>query len=185
MLRENSSVVSGTIATVVGGLILAAITWLFGFFPIVWSTIATGLTLVWSLLSHLVTLPIGVLFASAWALFLAGHYLSSKRSVSIRVTDNIRPQSPPHEGPIQLSQFEGDVVRVLAGGDGAWISLHEIAGHLSTSNLMVEQALEKLHINNIIRDTHNSMYGTSYRLSSKGRDYAISQGYVPSQTRHP
>lgn len=184
-MKEHSSVVSGTIATVVGGLILAAITWLLGFFPVVWSTIATGLTWVWSLLSYLVTLPIGVLLVVAWALFLAGHYLSGKRSVSIGVTDDIRTHSPPDEGPIQLSQFEVDVSRVLAGGDGAWLALHEIAGHLSTSNLMVEQALEKLHINNMIRDTHNSMYGTSYRLSSKGRDYAIRQGYVPSQARHP
>ncbi len=85
---------------------------------------------------------------------------------------------------MQLSQFEGDVVRVLAGGDGAWIALHEIAGHLSTSNLMVDQALEKLHINDMIRDTHNYIHGTSYRLSSKGRDYAISQGYVPTQARY-
>lgn len=184
MLKEHSSVVSGTVATVVGGLILTAITWLLGFFSVVWSTIATGLTWVWSLLSHLVTLPIGVLLGIAGALFLAGHYLSSKRSVSVEVMDGIRPQSPPDEGQIQLNQFEGDVVRVLAGGDGAWIALHEIAGHLSTSKLMVDQALEKLHINDMIRDTHNRIHGTSYRLSSKGRDYAISQGYVPTKARH-
>lgn len=115
----------------------------------------------------------------AWAFFLAGHYLSSKRSASIGVTAGILPPSTPDEGLIQLTQLENDVVRVLAGGDGAWITLHTIARHLSTSNLMVEQALEKLHINNMIRDTYNYIDGTSYRLSSKGRDYVISQGYVP------
>lgn len=114
----------------------------------------------------------------AWAFFLSGHYLSSKRSAGIGVTAGISPTSTPEERLIQLTQLENNVVRVLAGGDGAWITLHAIAGHLSTSNLMVEQALEKLHINDMIRDTYNYIDGTSYRLSSKGRDYAISQGYV-------
>lgn len=186
MAKDHSSVVSGTIATVVGGLILAGLTWLFGFFPVVWSTIAAGLIWVWSLLTYLVTLSVGMLLAAACALFLAGHYLCSKRSVSIqRVTEGIRPQPVPDDEPIQISQFEGDVVRVLVGGDGSWIALHEIAGHLSTSNLMVEQALEKLYINDMILKANHYMVGTTFRLSSKGRDYAIDQGYVPGQAGCP
>lgn len=186
MAKEHSNVVAGTIATVIGGLILAGLTWLGGLLPAVWNGIVSGLSWVWSIVSYQASLPVGLLFMAATALFLVGYFLSRKRSASPKPgAASANPHTAEKTEVAEFSQLERGVVRVLANADGSWLRIQDIADQLRTSNLIIEQAIEKLYANDMIRDSHNYIYGTSFRLSSKGRDYAISQGYVSGWAQLP
>lgn len=78
----------------------------------------------------------------------------------------------------QLSETELVVIRLLAAADGRWAGIEEIASEAHLSRLLTEQALEKLFAKGFLRDTHNYLHGTTFRLSSAGRDYAIEEGFV-------
>lgn len=78
----------------------------------------------------------------------------------------------------QLTENEEALVRVLANGDGRWFQIEELAATTGMRGLLVEQGLDGLLQRKFLAQSHNYIHGTSYRLSAKGRDYVIGQGYV-------
>ena len=88
------------------------------------------------------------------------------------------PAIQPKQEVQTLTENELRVVRLLAAADGRWVNLNEIAVDIRLSRLLTEQSLENLFAKGFLRDSHNYLHGTSFRLSSEGRDYAIEQGLV-------
>ena len=78
----------------------------------------------------------------------------------------------------QFSANEESVIKILAAADGQWMELDEIATSLRLSHLVTEQAVERLFGLNFLIDSLSYVRGRSFRLSSKGRDYAIEHNYV-------
>ena len=177
-----------TIIAGAGGTILAAvITWLFGYLPKVWSWLSATAVTLWNLVSYPISIPIGIaalfLFPLFW--FLANRKIlpvapvqtkQSRAAIRIEPIKPVPVVSLPI--PIQLSTYETKVTQLMAAGDGKWMSIYEISRQLNLSNLITEQAVESLFNKRFVMNTHSYLDGTSYRLSSQGRDYAIANGYV-------
>ncbi len=139
MASDSRSVISNIVGTVVGGLILALLTWLASLFPPLWALIVSAWNWVWSVLALPVSIPLGVLVLMIGVVTLAGVFAArrTKRSRIVRQHSMVNEETPSPV-PIELSQLERGVIRVLAGADGAWLSNVEIAGELRTSNLIIE-----------------------------------------------
>lgn len=174
VLGFRATVVAGVLST----LIAAFATWLLGFWPAAWAwfsaTAATIASTVWSLVAYVVPVPLGVL--APLGLVLTYYFVRKVPKVSASTTETSTVQT--QQEATTLSENELKVVRLLAAADGQWAKLNEIAADIRLSRLLTEQALEKLFEKGFIRDSHNYLHGTSFRLSSEGRDYAIEQGLV-------
>jgi hypothetical protein len=182
-LNFKQTILAGAAST----LLATVVIWLFGYLPSVWSwLIATAVTL-WKLVSYPISMPIGMLF-----LIVPFCFLVNRKSTSIAPVQTTQPRATTRIEPaaikstplvvvpqqLQLTNNETRVVQMLAAADGRWMSLFEISRQLNLSNLMTEQALESLLGKCLIADSHSYIDGTSFRLSSQGRDYAITNGYV-------
>jgi hypothetical protein len=159
-------------ASVISTLIAALIIKLFGLWPMVWSWLNVTTATAWSVASSVVPVPVGVL-ALLSIMFI---YFFASALLSARVSSTMLEQA---EQELEvLSENELKVVRLLAAADGKWALLSNIASDIRLSRLVTEQALDKLFARDFLLDSHNYMHGTSYRLSSTGRDYAIEKGFV-------
>lgn len=174
VLGFRATVVAGVLST----LIAAFVTWLLGFWSAAWAwfsaTVATIASTVWSVVAYAVPVPLGVL--ALLSLVLTYYFFRKPTKVSVSATETSSVQT--EQEATTLSENELRVVRLLATADGQWAKLDEIAADIRLSRLVTEQALEKLFKKGFLRDSHNYLHGTSFRLSSEGRDYAIEQGLV-------
>lgn len=170
----RSTVVAGVLST----LIAAFISWLLGFWPTVWSWLSAAMASFWSAVTYTVPVPAGILAPVVIVLIypLALVLFRARESTALATTEHSLAQA--EQAPLVLSENELKVVRLLAAVDGQWIGLSDIASQIRLSQLLTEQALEKLFARGFLRDSHNYLHGTSFRLSSEGRDYAIEQGLV-------
>jgi hypothetical protein len=66
----------------------------------------------------------------------------------------------------------------LAAADGRWLGIDHISSRIQASRLVTEQAVEKLLVKKMLIESYNAINGSSFRLSPRGRDYAIEQGIV-------
>ncbi|MEJ2700183.1 MAG: hypothetical protein P8Z70_11065, partial [Desulfuromonadales bacterium] len=78
----------------------------------------------------------------------------------------------------KLTSLEENIIKLLAQVDGDWLNLVDISTRLNTPKLLVERALGNLLRTDYIIDSHSGVHGTSYRLSSMGRDTAIDWGFI-------
>ncbi|MFN7863378.1 MAG: hypothetical protein ACK5N7_08680, partial [Curvibacter sp.] len=174
VLGFRATVVAGVLST----LIAAFVTWLLGFGPAAWAwfsaTVATIASAVWSVVAYVVPVPLGVL--ALLGLVLTYYFARKLPKVSVSKTETSTVQTL--QKATTLSENELKVVRLLAAADGQWAKLDEIAAAILLSRLLTEQALEKLFEKGFLLDRHNYLHGTSFRLSSEGRNYAIEQGLV-------
>jgi len=109
-----------------------------------------------------------------------------RRSAARMLTIDVTPPAAVLQPEPQLSDLEVMVVRALATLDGASMGHHELVGSLGVSRLLVEQALDRLDsYHHFLRVTDKPMGGTFIQLSASGRDFAIRQGYVPTEPPVP
>lgn len=168
----RSTVLAGVLST----LIAAFITWLLGFWPTVWAWVGNASSAIWAVAAYVIPVPTGVLVLLGVVLT----YLCARKPSGAKaaVSTPSRPLEQTARDLPQLSENELAVIRLLAAADGRWAGIEEIASVAQLSRLLTEQALEKLFAKGFLRDRHNYLDGTSFRLSSAGRDYAIEQGFV-------
>lgn len=189
MRREVGPVAAGIISTVVGGLVLTGITWAFGQLPTAWGYAVSGWLAICASAKTVVSwLKIDVA-VPLWAIVLAAIILA----FVYRVT-NARARSVQSATPVaavsttpgavaaplepEYSENELAVLIALANGDGRWFHIDELADATHLKALLVEQAVESLDNKDLLATNHNYIHGTSFRLSSKGRDWVISAGLV-------
>jgi hypothetical protein len=175
-MADTTPIWKQTVAGVASGLILLAVGWLFGVLPAVWNWMVKAASYAWSLVNYYVALPVWALIVAAALLFAVWRRVPRKTGSFSKAA--VEPQSPPAPSEPTLTPLESQVVKALAQADGAWLSLDDLAAATRTSRLMIEQAVERLLVARLLLDRHNYIYGTSFRLSSTGRDLAIRQGHV-------
>ena len=164
------------IASVLSALIVTLLTWLFGFWPAIWSWIVKTGAAVLEWISYSIPIPIGLLVLLGGVLI----YTLSRtpnRPIAINGDEYVPVQNEAASKP-SLSANEEQIVRFLAAADGKWARVEDVSYGLGLSQLIAEQALEKLLSRGFLRESHNYVDGTTLRLSSSGRDFAIEQGYV-------
>ncbi len=169
------------VATVVGGLLLSLIFWLVGFFPTLWLWIKTSLIYIWELFTLTLSTPVWLILLLVivglpiyWRIGVKtlSHIFPSNRQNN-EETDSI----VSHE-PEQLTENEYLVLRALASANGGSLRIDSIANNINQNQLRTEQAIESLVNHDYVKRSLNYVYGTSYRLSSYGRDIAIELGYA-------
>lgn len=170
------------VASVLSTLIATFIIWLSGFWPMLWSSLSTTaaatVSAMWSIVAYIVPVPLGVLALLGIALaYSLVRILSGMRPSKVISTTETSTEQTEQDAQI-LSENELKVVHLLAAADGRWAKLSDIAADIRLSRLITEQALEKLFARGFLRDSHNTLHGTSFRLSSEGRDYAIEKGLI-------
>lgn len=158
-----------TIAGVISALAATAVMWLLGFLPQVWAWFAGVAAMFWGWLTVAISVPVSLLLAAGVLLLLIGRALSSKEAR----TPTSQTSVMKSESTIQLNPLDLAVIRLLANADGDWLDLDGIARGIESPRLLTERVLERLMGLNFLIDRHNVIYGTSFRLSSQGRDYAL------------
>ena len=158
-----------TLAGILSALAVGLGTWLLGYWPAFWSWFVPVLVAAWSWLAYPVPVPAAVLIVLAIVI------VAMRRKKPILVSGSSATQAPPKASSrsIQLAATENGVVALLAEADGHWLTIEQLASALQTSRLATERSLEKLMARGFLLDRHNMIHGTSFRLSSSGRDFAL------------
>ncbi|MCC5811305.1 MAG: hypothetical protein JJU06_13125 [Ectothiorhodospiraceae bacterium] len=180
-MSENGSVWKQIAAGVISGVILLALSWLGGVLPTIWAWLLAAANLVWSTLTYAVTIPVWlaivVIVAMGW---IAAYVFRKPPALPAESPAEPLPQA---HAELALNPLETQIVRSLAHADGGWLTLDDLAEISGSPRLLVEQSVERLHSMDLLLDRLNAIHGQSFRLSSTGRDIAISRGYVPQMHR--
>jgi hypothetical protein len=174
----GKGVMIGALGSVLGGLLLAALSWVFGFHHAIWVWIVDVAQWLWFVLTFPVPVPVIVL-----AIFAGlGLYVWRDAVLRKRARSTVAPKSREAAStavePAPLTDNEVSIVRLLAGADGRWMSISELASRAALAKLVMEQAIDRLGGRGFLRDVSSPRKGKVYRLSPAGRDYAITAGYV-------
>jgi hypothetical protein len=167
------SVISGVTSTIVASIL----TWLFEFWPIVWSFLHESVVWIWEISTYTIPVPVSLIIGLVLYLSYSTYSLNSKSTeVDVLLVDKADDQLQSIQ--LQLSEIELKLLRVLAAADGKWLRIEHVSSRIEASHLLTEQILEKLLSKELIFESLNYISGSTYRLSSLGRDYAIEQGLV-------
>lgn len=104
-------------------------------------------------------------------------YIKNSKKSSLVSHEEITSPAPQENTKI-FSENEILIIKTLAKADGQYMKLGEISILLNKPKLIIEQAIDSLDSKDYLYSSLNMLHGTSYRLSDKGRDYAISNGYI-------
>lgn len=169
------------VATVVGGLILTIIGWIFGLLPTVWDQIKVGASWLFNTLANEFNIPIWLL------LLLAGSvlYVIIRQSRIISETKDLLTQSqtkiyeswleePPEKVVVPtLSDEEMNLLRFLIKKDGAPSNFGELCRRLNKPKLQIEQMLEALERVMLVEVHENYFHGPQIILTKVGRDHVL------------
>jgi hypothetical protein len=159
-------------------IVVAGVMWrrLTGSVP-VW--VALGAAAAWGGLTGSVPIPVWVVLAVAAIIALLGRLVSSVQLVAtIHREPAPAPVAPKPAAPPALNGLEDAVIRQLAHEDGSPLQITELATRTEVTMLRVEQAIEGLEDHGLVRRIRSYMGGTAYGLTTSGRDFAITRGYV-------
>lgn len=160
----GKGVLIGTLATVVGGIILKYL----GYLPAVGHWIVAAFVWVWHALVFPVPVPLVVLLivVGIVAYSLRGRYTTKEGTASISLS-------------AQLSADEEAVIRLLAGLDGQWAGLSNIAERISRPYLITQRAVASLLDRGFIASRSGSAFSPqTFGLDAGGVEYAVSVGYL-------
>lgn len=161
-----------TVAGVVSTLAVAVLTWLFGFWPSVWQWLVATSVALWAWLTFTVPIPLSIVLL---ALFVG--LFAIRRSFFSQAGPQPAAGSPaPSVEEPALAVAELSIISLLARVDGQWLGVENIASGVQLTRLAAERSLERLMRLGYLLDRHNMIHGTSFRLSSAGRDYALDHG---------
>ncbi len=78
----------------------------------------------------------------------------------------------------QLDDVQKKIMHLFATLDGGQLNQGDISQRLRVSALRVDQALEQLENNALVATDLNFLSGTTYVLTTKGRDFVLERGWV-------
>lgn len=164
----------GVAVTVVGGVILAIVLAEYHHLFDVWEGIVWFAASAWYVITYSVPTPAIVL-----CLLVVVTLYFSWRLVAVSVWRRwFARSSEPVPLPLpQLSEDEDQVIRALAEADGRRLFVKQIAAAMGVKNLRAEQAVHTLTRTGFLSDSL-AKSGALFRLSSRGRRYAIDKGYI-------
>lgn len=166
------------LATVIGGVILAALGWVGGVLPTIGNWIVLAVSTIWFLIKAEVPIPIGFLILLAVPMLWCGYKFLQSSEKSRAASDvpvvalNTAIQAQP------MSPLEDKVLRAFVRLDGRRLQMNDLVHLVREKKLLIDQALDSLRSRGYIDVTHNYVHGTYYFLTTKGRDVVIRLGYV-------
>lgn len=181
-MPDANSIWKQTLAGVLSGVALLAIGWVLGWLPVIWAWVVAAVISILAVLGTPLTLPL-------WLILLAGIIfcvvaLRALRSARVNGSRENAVESSASVADAPFNELETAVLQLFATVDGTWINIEFIGQRLQTSQLLVEQVIQRLFRRGLLLDTHNYLNGTSFRLNERGRDLVIQLGYVrPSPYR--
>jgi len=165
------------ISSVLSTLLASIFTWLFGYWPHVWSFIVEVASAAWWVVSYAVPVPLSALVLLGLFLAYVVYRLRPFSSHTVRSTSD-GTSTKSTLGLSEMSEKELAVIRALAAADGQWLGIERISSRIQEPRLLTEQTLERLLVRELLLQSMNYIHGSSFCLSPLGRDYAIDQGYV-------
>jgi predicted transcriptional regulator len=169
-------VLIAALGTVAGGLALTALSWAFGFHHAVWVWIVSMAGSIGDALAFPLPVPVWLVALSVVAFFdLMRFVWRIRRPTAARTTLDDERTPVKASAP---SDNEITVVRLLAMADGKSMTLPNLASRAALSNLVTDQAIERLVNRGFVIQILDTTYQQAYLLTSAGRDYAIAEGYV-------
>jgi hypothetical protein len=179
------------IASVLSTLLAAVLTWLFGFWTVVWDAAVAATKCVLSMILFSIQVPLGVLIVGAAMLLMFMFLFFTRKETSIsgkpsgtdiRYSSKAFPtgawaQSPTVESEA-LSDKEIVMLKVLAIADGQAIAIDVLAQRSRMSNLATQQTADHLLSRGYVKHNRDLLYGSMLLLSPAGRDFVLSAGYT-------
>lgn len=169
------STISGVLVTILAGL--AA--WLAGFWPDVWIWIKSTAASTWGWTSQPIGIPLWLVVVGTLYAAIATLILWSLRQRAAR-----SPAAVTQEPEPPLTDLQSRVLAYLIQADGKWADWDHLHYGTGLPNLIIEQSLDALLQRNLVIQRSDVLHGQLFRLSSKGRDYAIGSGLVTAQVRY-
>lgn len=169
------STISGVLATILAGMAV----WLAGFWPDIWMWIKSAAVSTWGWTNQPIGIPlwlvvIGTLYAAIATLIL---WSLSQPALTAHAATAQEPDPP-------LTDLQSRVLTYLIQADGKWADWDHLHWGTGLPNLIVEQSLDALLQRELVIQRRDVLHGQLFRLSSKGRDYAIGSGLVNVQARY-
>lgn len=162
------------VATIVAAIVIGIATEYWGS----WSNFALSIKVVAitciDFLNSNISIPIWIAIVTVTSLTICLLYIFLKRHQSSFATEVVEAS---FISKAKLSENENNVVMFLAAADGRLQQTFKIAEITKKSILETEQSLEKLLNKDFLEQTLVYGTGMGYRLSPRGRDYAIENGY--------
>lgn len=152
------------VATVVGGLIVAAVLQATDNLLTVWSWIKTAFSAVVAVLTYPVNIPVWLLVLALAV--IAGLIIGIRNLPDKGTTIVPAPQD-------ELSDLERSIIRALVAADDRPLRIEELNKATRETRIRLQHALDLVYQKDLIVVYHNYVYGNSYRLSDAGRTYAI------------
>jgi DNA-binding MarR family transcriptional regulator len=168
-LSDSHAVRGGIIATVVGGVVLAILQW-------IWIPARDALALVWGVLTASVPVPIGLL------VILLALALPATVKIFHRLARNSFVAAP---GPAKssgdaspnVSEFETKVMERIAKADGEEIDQDAIVRSLRTSKTRVQAAVDRLEELDLV-EIDSDYEDSSLSLTARGRRFVVDRNMV-------
>ena len=173
----RTGIVAGTVAALLGSLLLAPVrdllvgAWrlLVAIAGAIWGALAAPVP-AWVLL-----VVVGIVALLVWRATQRAPVASAPRSTEQPSQPRVveRPLMPR-----ELDRFQKQVMRAMADEDGGTPTVDELADDLGTSRLRVDQALEQLEALGYIALIRDVVNGPLVDVTRAGHDYLIGKGWV-------
>jgi hypothetical protein len=166
----KSTVIGGLLSTLIATIILAK-------WPVAWDYVEKFIIEVWIVGNSSVSVSVSILIFlfSLILIFCFGHLLGRYKLRATNFSNEVIKNSIIVS---EISANEISIIRLFASEDERWLGLEHIWPEVNLSRLVAEQALERLNKRGFLLESANYLHGSTFRLSSSGRDYAIDQGFV-------
>lgn len=172
-MKSEHPVRDGTVATVLGGLILAGLGKVSGVVPQGWDFGALAVRALWNLLAYRIELAVPVwacILAIAAAVGVAGLVVWIRRALADAETAT---DSLP-----ELDEVESWAMQALARYDGGRVSVSTLARESGVAALRLDRAIERLEREKLVTLHQNYMHGTMLTPTRRGRDLLLTRGWV-------
>jgi hypothetical protein len=156
---------------------LSSILWFIGLLPTILNWLWAVIRKFGAFITSEVSVPTWLLGLIVVLTFLGAMALV-KRILPTRKVELKKESSISVKQKVEITELERKVLWVFARADGNALSLDSISSGIGESRLRTTQALESLLEKELIHDRYNYLYGTSFLLSSSGRDLVLDLGMI-------
>src|SRR5712692_5525983 len=181
-MSDKHPIRNGVIASVVAGIILAALGQVWPparkFLGWLWASLSTRITLpLWSLLLIVAAMVVGLFLAARGrGRSLANDQFGNATSNSGRETLAAPGDEASRNEVVDLSGLEREMLRRIAKEDGEPVYQDTLKRSLSTTNLRLEAARDRLIELDLVeafQEGEEEEHEISFVLTTKGRQYVI------------
>ena len=177
MKRADNTLRNGIIATVVGGIIIAVLQWLYGFLGVVFKLIKSSPLFIRDSMLHKVYLPVWTLILiSTFALIPIISII--RRLITKDKTINSSSNEPKLISYHDLDQLQKDILRQLTAADGKALGIDDLYYNLQVNRLRIGDAIERMEEHGLITSQHHVLYGIKFGLTRGGRDVLMKAGLI-------